>query len=378
MAGKPWTDAEIRRARELLRAVDAPTYAERCRCIAATLERTPESVRTKLREYRADVNMPELTIIEQDILGALHQRRYSIGELTRLVDRSDITVQAAIAHLAERGYAVEYHNDTHQVNLNREGAARLDPLDMSALRGDVIRFGLLSDTHYGSRYQCASLVDAAYSQFERDHVSFVLHCGDLTDGIKMYRGHEQELWLHSADEQRDYVAERYPYIEGVKTYIISGNHDLAFRKIAGYTIVQEVSRMRDDIVYRGDIRADYILPNGCKLIMIHPRGSGAYAKSYHAQKAAAAAVDEALAAEAEIPAFIAIGHYHFWGMFAAGRTDVTMIPCLQQQTPYMVERYLSPDIGFVMVEIQFDVDGEPYHVIPYRYRMGRRVRKEDF
>jgi hypothetical protein len=67
--------------------------------------------------------------------------------------------------------------------------------------GDHAKFGLVSDTHFGSLYTNRSLLHLAYKTFKKEGIDTVYHCGDICDGEKMYRGQEYELHAHGADAQ---------------------------------------------------------------------------------------------------------------------------------------------------------------------------------
>ncbi len=153
--------------------------------------------------------------------------------------------------------------------------------------GAVIRFGLLSDTQLGSRYENLDLLQDAYGIFRREGIRIVYHSGDLIDGEKMYRGHEYELHTHGADAQVQYCVDNYPEQEGIETYFILGNHDASFWQNAGIDIGWQIDQKRADMHYIGMDEADVTLSSDSGDIILrlyHPRKGTAYAVSYQIQK----------------------------------------------------------------------------------------------
>jgi hypothetical protein len=96
--------------------------------------------------------------------------------------------------------------------------------DLTKLGGNTYRFAVVSCSQIGSKYQQLTHLYSFYKLCKKRGVELVLHCGDLVDGEKIYRGHEYELFLHGADAQRDYTIENYPSFAGIETKVILGNH----------------------------------------------------------------------------------------------------------------------------------------------------------
>lgn len=146
--------------------------------------------------------------------------------------------------------------------------------DFTKMAGRKYRFGVLSCSHLGSKYQQLTHLYTFYKYCKRKRVKEVLHCGDVVDGEKMYRGQEYELFIHGADAQTRYAIDNYPKIKGIKTRMILGNHDESFYKTAGYNVAKAIAHHRADIEYLGDYLA-FIEIDGIKIALMH--GSGGVA-----------------------------------------------------------------------------------------------------
>ena len=77
---------------------------------------------------------------------------------------------------------------------------------------------LLSDTHYGSRYENRTLVDTTFEFAVMKGYHVVIHGGDIIDGNCSSKRMECE-------EQVEYFNEVYPKDKNIVTYAICGNHE---------------------------------------------------------------------------------------------------------------------------------------------------------
>ncbi|GAI76942.1 unnamed protein product, partial [marine sediment metagenome] len=185
-------------------------------------------------------------------------------------------------------------------------------------------------------YQQMTLLYDAYAELDKRKVDFILHPGDLVDGMNMYRGHHNEIFKHGADEQRKYVVDNYPKsTRGTKTYVIGGQHDFSFYKQNGHDILRAICQDRKDLVYRGFFDASFSV-KGVDVKMNHPGGGVAYARSYKLQKYIENMIGFITSIpSAKAPVLQLFGHWHipchlpqYMGI------DAASMPCFQsRKTP---------------------------------------------
>lgn len=386
-----WPPEDEKELGEALKRAPGKTFQERCQALSGFKGRTVEAIASKARSLSLHKNIDftdrSLPEDEAAILRVIREKGItSVGEISREVNRSKEYIKEKLAALHEKGYEVDYEDDTHRVKLEPQEHKQLDALDLSILKGETLKFGLIADMHLGSKFQCLSLLKTVYEIFAKEKCYFAINAGDIVDGINMYKGHTAELFAHGADEQLDYAVENYPKAE-FKTYLVAGNHDLSFKKTAGFNICRSIARVREDIIYRGDCAADFLFKDKYRFHIIHPDGGVAYARSYKPQKIVEAIINEAVAearnyfsevAMERIPVATGIGHYHTAGWFPLAGLNAFMLPCLQRQTDYMKRKALSPDIGFFIITVSFDKKEKACKVIPEYYPMGNYVRERDW
>ena len=217
-----------------------------------------------------------------------------------------------------------------------------------------LRLLLISDTHLASKYDRLDILRYLYEKAEDKGVNFVLHSGDLTDGLS---GRQQQLYdLKEASYtgQRDYVIDKYPKSD-IPTYLIAGNHDLWWVKQCGADIVKDICNKRDDLTYLGSDCEDLQIGK-LKIRLYHGKGGGAYAKSYKLQKYL-----DAIPLE-EKPHILQTGHIHQAFYMKQDDTHCFQTSCLQDLTPFERSMGFNNDKSCWWVDVNFDNKGNVHSI----------------
>ena len=214
------------------------------------------------------------------------------------------------------------------------------------------RFGVVSDTHMGSKHQQLTYLHEFYDTCAKEGIDTVLHVGDLVHGSpKMHRDMVLESFVHGADAQVDYAVENYPKREGIKTLLIAGNHDTSFWEDSGSDVVSRFCKDREDTEYLGQ-RGAFVEFGGAKIYLWHPRGGGSYALSYRLQKW----IEQV--SPADKPHMLLVGHWHSPVWIPAYRNvEAIRLPCYQSQTPFEKTLGLHPVIGGLILDMQTSDQG---------------------
>lgn len=215
----------------------------------------------------------------------------------------------------------------------------------------IIRFAVLGDTQFGSKYTQLTHLHNFYDRLVMEGIKTVYHTGDIVEGLKMRVGHEYELYVISADAMRDDVIKNYPYREGITTHFITGNHDASIYKQVGYDIGAAIADKRDDMHYLGKDCAVIHLTPKCTLELRHPWDGTAYALSYKPQK-----MIEAMESDSK-PNILAIGHYHKAEYIFYRNVHTIQTGCFQGQTPFMRGKGISAHLGGWIITIRVLEDG---------------------
>ena len=215
----------------------------------------------------------------------------------------------------------------------------------------TIKFGLMGDTQFGSKYAQITYLHSFYDICEEDGIKHIYHTGDITDGLKMRTGHEYELYTISADDMLFDVTKNYPKRDGITTHFISGNHDASIYKQVGYDICKAIADVRQDMDYLGRDCAVVNLTPNCTLELRHPWDGTAYALSYKIQK-----MIEAMECDSK-PNILAVGHYHKAEYLFYRNVHAFQTGCFQAQTPFTRGKGISTHMGGWIIEAEVDING---------------------
>lgn len=215
---------------------------------------------------------------------------------------------------------------------------------------------LISDTHLCSTKDRLDILRYLYSKAEDKGVNYILHSGDLTDGLSGRPQQLTELRELSYTGQRDYVIDKYPK-SSIPTYIIAGNHDLWWVKQCGADIVKDICNNREDLTYLGSDCEDLQIGK-LRVRLYHGQGGGAYAKSYKLQKYL-----DAIPLE-ERPNILQTGHTHQAFYMKQGKTHCFQTSCLQDLTNFERSMGFNNDKSCWWVDIDFDNKGEVHSITP--------------
>lgn len=288
----------------------------------------------------------------------------------KLADMADVPprkIREAAERLSQSGYRIDLAE--HAVTLDRIVPDRMN-LHPDLLGGKTVLLGVVSDTHLGANEQALDELHLAYDVFKSEGITDVLHPGDITTGMNIFRGQDAEVHVHTLDEIRDYAVEHYPSRNGITTRLIGGNHDLegdAGR--VGLDIAAAVASERDDIEYLGAYSAWVGMHGGAWIHLLHGRGGMSYSVSYKAQKL----VDGY--SPGRKPAVLIVGHWHVRGNFEARGVEVVFPGCFEWQSRFLQRLGLMPAVGFHTIELTFGDDGSLVRFLPrwYKFHEGRVV-----
>ena len=215
----------------------------------------------------------------------------------------------------------------------------------------VVRFGLMSDTHFNSKYAQITHLHAFYDECARQGIKHVYHAGDIDEGEQMRTGHQYECYSQGADDHVAEIVRLYPRKSGITTHFITGNHDASIHKRCGYNIGPAIAAKRSDMKYLGQDCAVVQLTPNCSLELRHPWDGTAYALSYKIQK-----MVDAMSG-GEKPNILAVGNYHKAEYLFYRNVHCFQAGCFQGQTPFTRGKGISVHMGGWIIEIYVSDDG---------------------
>ena len=210
-------------------------------------------------------------------------------------------------------------------------------------KGDVLRFGFLTDTHIGGENYKPELLDAVFSHFEKRRMHFVTHTGDVCEGMSNRPGHIYELTHLGADAQRRYAIQELSKWPG-KMYLIDGNHDRWFYKSSGTIIVKDIAEALPNAEFLGHDEGDIHYGN-IWIKLFHGEDTSSYATSYRIQK-----LIESFTG-GEKPHILLMGHTHKQGSFFERHIHAVSGGALSTQSRWMRSKRMANHTGAWDIEV---------------------------
>jgi hypothetical protein len=221
-----------------------------------------------------------------------------------------------------------------------------------------ISFGVVSDTHFASKHhrnECLQdFVDYAMEEFG---ISRILHSGDIVAGINMYPGQQNEILCWGLENQAASAAKLLPMRNGLTWDMIAGNHDESLMKAGGADVLDKISKLRPDVENHGFYSGlfDIEIPEAkqpIKVELFHPEQAGAYAMTYHVQKAI-----ENIPPGMK-PQMLFVGHEHVSSWMPDYRgISAFQCGCFEDQTLYLKRKHKNPSIGGWIIDVGISADG---------------------
>lgn len=280
------------------------------------------------------------------------KEKWTIELLSNHFDCSVLKIREAIKELQAQGKNINIDDDLVQISTS---IPKQKPTEISLRKfvGKKFRFGYVTDTHLGSKYERLDALNALYQIFEKSGVSVIFHTGNMIDGEAPFN--KYDLHKRGLEEQVNYFIEAYPQIKGVQTQFITGDdHEGWFTQREGIDVgrlIQERAILsgRDDLVYLGHMEHDILLKQSkgfAKLRLVHPGGGSAYAISYTTQKLIESYTP------GEKPQILLVGHYHKAEMLYYRGVYAIQGGCVMDQSPFMRKKRIAAHIGGWIIEIQ--------------------------
>ncbi len=275
---------------------------------------------------------------------------------------SKIASDLNISELEVRGLIALLNSESHSLMIDDKG--RLKPLSPQSSQEpyqipnflDHVRLLLISDTHLASKFDRLDILRYLYDKADSTHTNYILHAGDLTEGVSGRPEQLYDLRELSYTGQRDYVISNYPISPtDCPTYFIAGNHDNWWLKKCGSDICKDISIRRPDLHYLGSDCEDLAI-GSLRIRLYHGKGGCSYARSYKLQKYL-----DSIPAE-QRPHLLVTGHVHNSFYMKQDKTHCFQTSCLQDLTPYARSLGLASDKSCWWVDVYFDAQGRPHSV----------------
>ena len=224
------------------------------------------------------------------------------------------------------------------------------------------RFGVISDTHEGSKYARRDVVHTMFDRFEAAGITEVYHCGNWIEGEARFNKFDLLPEAHGLQAQLDLFVKTWPRKKSITTRFVTGDdHEGWYAQREGVNpgeLLEQTARKagRKDLEHLGYKEAFVSLIHKrtrktSTLLVDHPGGGSAYADSYAAQKRVEAVQS------GEKPGMWLFGHWHKLGYFVPRGVHVVLAGCCKDLDPFGRKKGLRYDVGGTIIEAWQDPQG---------------------
>ena len=294
----------------------------------------------------------------------IKKKKPYINTIIKDLDIKEYEVYGLVEMLKKEGYLFDIQdNQVVKVKPIKENDIYIVPNNL-----DHIKLLLISDTHLASKYDRLDILRYLYAKAEDNNINYVLHSGDLSEGLSGRPEQIYSLKEVSYTGQRDYIIDKYPK-SNIPTYLISGNHDLWWYKKCGADICRDISNHRQDLIYLGSDCED-IKIGKLRIRLYHGKGGSSYAKSYKLQKYLDSIPIE------ERPHILQTGHIHQSFYMKQNTTHCFQTSCLQDLTPFERSMGFNNDKSCWWIDIDMDNKGNPVNIKQELEVFGKKLVKK--
>lgn len=235
-----------------------------------------------------------------------------------------------------------------------------------------IRFGIISDTHFGSKHHRREELEKCVDLMVNEGIKNILCPGDLLEGNNVYPGQLHDLSAVTEDDQLQEAIMGLPLLpKGSRYFWISGNHDLIWlKRNTGSDPLVAFDLARRDVVYLGKHSCYIKAAPKVNIQMVHPMKGSTMTVSYAAQKFIDGLVPE------NRPNISLFGHWHNTGYFSYKGVRMELCPSFQGANELSVRNGWSNIVGGKIVEIDLNKEGGIQRYNSSEYTFGEKGIKD--
>jgi len=296
--------------------------------------------------------------IVKDLVGCIKKGVCNSTDLCNHLNLSPKKLSEIIEYAQHKGFRLEPISQERVIlNMDLPKHTQIRHLEIDSINR-TFKIAVASDIHKASLHardvEFEDFVKYAHGQGCRD----VLLAGDIVAGMKMYRGQQNEVETLSGAKQAQIAVERMPDVNGITYHFIGGNHDESFVKESGLDPLYMLAKERDDMIHHGYYVAMLDI-NGVKVELHHPDKAGAYAITYHMQKAIESTPGGMK------PQIALYGHTH-QAVFLPFYRNIACFycGCFEDQTLYLKRKHIQPVIGGWILEVGVTKDNSIRSIKP--------------
>lgn len=217
----------------------------------------------------------------------LTEKEISLSSVSELLKMSPFEVLGLLRELRQDGINIgiqKKDDDIYLFNHGERESNKDNRYQFYTDEANEFKFVAISDTRLGSKYQQLTILNDIYLKAYEMGYKNVILCGNISEGLfKVDNVYSDTNFLADTLEQVDYITQYYPYVEGMKTYFITGTRDEKHLKNNKINIGKRISDIRSDMVYLGHTSCNIEIDKA-NMLVFSPKLEKTYTVSYRPQQ----------------------------------------------------------------------------------------------
>lgn len=217
----------------------------------------------------------------------LTEKEISLSEVSNILKINQFEVLGLLREVRQEGTNIGIQKKDDGIYLFNHGERELSEDNRYQFYTDEFnefKFVAISDTRFGSKYQQLTILNDIYIKAYEMGYRNVILCGNISEGLfSVTNTYSDTNFLADTLEQVDYITQYYPYIEGMKTYFITGVRDEKHLKNNKINIGKRISDLREDMIYLGHNSCNIEIDKA-NMFVFSPKLEKTYTVSYRPQQ----------------------------------------------------------------------------------------------
>lgn len=217
----------------------------------------------------------------------LTEKEISLSEVSNILKMNQVEVLGLLREVRQEGTNIGIQKKDDDIYLFNHGERELSKDNRYQFYTDEFnefKFVAISDTRFGSKYQQLTILNDIYLKAYEMGYRNVILCGNISEGLfSVTNTYSDTNFLADTLEQVDYITQYYPYIEGMKTYFITGVRDEKHLKNNRINIGKRISDLREDMIYLGHNSCNIEIDKA-NMFVFSPKLEKTYTVSYRPQQ----------------------------------------------------------------------------------------------
>ena len=226
-------------------------------------------------------------IEELEKLRELTEKQISLTEVCKELNKNNYEVLGLLHELRLKGINIVIQKKDDDIYMYNHGERDLKSNNKFPFYTDFnneFKFVVIADTRIGSKSQQLSILNDIYQKAYSMGFNNVFLVGNISEGLyPLTNVYSEDNFLDDTLSQVDYITNNYPYIEGMKTYFITGLKDEKHLRNNKINLGKRISQVRDDMIYLGHGSCKALVDK-TKILLLSSPLQKTYTVSYRPQQ----------------------------------------------------------------------------------------------